>query len=66
MNDKRQGKGKPLSRGKNSRLPFAVNVTRNLSNDWFLGCESSNYAKINQRRDVTGGFPKKNLGQFGS
>ena len=45
MNNKRPGKGKPFSRGKNSRLPIAVNVTRNLSNDWFMGCASSNDAK---------------------
>jgi len=53
MNNKPQGKGKPFSGGKNSRLPFAVNVTRNLSNDWFLGCGSSNYAKINQRQETS-------------
>ena len=45
MKNKRPGKGKPFSRGKNSRLPIDVNVTRNLSNDWFMGCGSSNDAK---------------------
>ena len=45
MNNKRPGKGKTFSCGKNSRLPIDVNVTRNLSNDWFMGCGSSNDAK---------------------
>ena len=45
MNNKRPGKGKTFSCGKNSRLPIDVNVTRNLSNDWFMGCGSSNEAK---------------------